>query len=351
MIKSLITTIIPTYRRPHYLKKAIQSVLSQTNQNFQIWVCDNASGDETAQIVAEFAKYDPRVRYFCHESNVGMLKNYEFGLSLVDTEFFSFLSDDDVFLPNFYDTALKEFKKHPDAGFVAGSTAIMTEQGSIVRIPLSYWPLEGKFNSPEGVYEMIGKYPVPTSVLFRKKATKQAKIDMENPQYWDCDYLLQIAAAFPIVISKKPCAIFRQYENSFSNQQNLERHEDAFKKLIKNIQKNKNLTSDQSKKAANFILFDLARSYKHFLLQSLMNKQFEEAFRIAKLIGLYPSFERKSKLYLVIAKFCKLLPFSLHGLRALKIFKHLLRRLKSNRQKLHYLQTKKLFWQKSGPLF
>src|SRR5476649_2744950 len=73
-----ITTIIPTFQRPKYLKKALQSVLSQTYSNFQVWVCDNASGDETASIVAEFSKKDPRVHYFCHEKNIGMLANYQF---------------------------------------------------------------------------------------------------------------------------------------------------------------------------------------------------------------------------------------------------------------------------------
>lgn len=328
MIKPLITTIIPTYRRPHYLKKAIQSVLSQSYQNFQIWICDNASGDETAQIVAEFIKNDPRVRYFCHESNVGMLKNYEFGLSLVDTDFFSFLSDDDVFLPNFYEIALEEFQKHPDAGFVAGSTAIMTEKGRIVRIPLAHWPQEGKFIPPDGIYEMIGKYPVPTSVLFSKKVIDQVHIDFENTRFWDCDYLLQIAAAFPIIISKKLCAIFRQHEDSFSNQNNLEREASGYGKLINNLQKNTLLTKDQSQKAANLVIRDLVQCYKHFFLFSLMKKQFDEANRIANLIGEHPSFKDKSLLYVSIAKICKIFPFFCQGLYTLKYLKHLLRRLK-----------------------
>ena len=62
----LITTIIPTYRRSEKLKRAIQSVLAQTYPHFQICVYDNASGDETADVVAALAKEDSRVQYFCH---------------------------------------------------------------------------------------------------------------------------------------------------------------------------------------------------------------------------------------------------------------------------------------------
>ena len=291
-------------------------------------MCDNASGDETAQIVAEFTKNDPRVRYFCHEKNIGMLKNYELGLSLVDTDFFSFLSDDDVFLPTFYETALEDFQKYPDAGFVAGSTAIMTEKGRVVRIPLSSWPREGKFDPPDGVFEMIGKYPIPTSVLFKKSVTDHVCIDFGNTQFWDCDYLLQIAAVFPIVISKKLCAIFRQHEDSFSNQNNLERQISGYEKLIHNLQKNSLLTKDQSQKAVNLVTCDLVRCYNHFFLFSLMKKQFDDAYRIANLIGEQPSFKNKSLLYLGIAKICRQFPFFCQGLYTLKYLKSLLRRLK-----------------------
>ncbi len=69
--KPLITTIIPTYRRPKLLRRAIKSVLNQTYPHFQVCVYDNASGDETALVVDEIAKADPRVKYYCHSENIG----------------------------------------------------------------------------------------------------------------------------------------------------------------------------------------------------------------------------------------------------------------------------------------
>ncbi len=333
MTYPLITTIILTYRRPHLLKKALQSVLSQTYPHFQVIICDNASGDETASVVAEFAKKDPRIKYFCHEKNIGMLGNYQFGLSLVNTDFFSFLSDDDAVLPNFYETTLQEFQKHPDAGFVAGSTIILSPKGRTIRIPLSYWPREGKYNPPDGALEMIGKYPVPTSVLFSKKVIKHVSIDFENPIYWDCDYLFQTASIFPIVISKKPCAIFRHHDQSFSNQKNSDIYEEAFNKLLKNIQKNKNLTTEKSQSAISLILYDLAKCRKHFFLLSLMGGKFEEAYEIAKIIQQHPAFKYKSLVYICTAKICKVFPVCLYGIRLLKSLKPLIWNFKNRKNK------------------
>jgi len=335
MKEPLITTIILTYRRPDLLKKAIQSVLSQTYPHFQVWICDNASQDETAEIVREFVEKDPRVKYVCHEKNLGMMGNYQFGLTLVNTEFFSFLSDDDVLLPNFYETVLQEFDKYPEAGFAAGSTIIMSEKGETARIPLSYWSREGKFDPPEGVLEMIGKYPVPTSILFRKKVLECARIDGENPFLWDCDYLLQIASMFPIVISKKICAIFRQHDSSYSNQQNIACYEEAFGKLVSTIQKKTKLTDEKSRLATNLILFDLAQYHKHYFLFFLKQKQFDEACKITQLIGRHPSFKKKAVFYLYIAKVCKFFPLVSHGLSLLRHTRQLIKKWR-NRKNEHY---------------
>ena len=98
----LITTIIPTYRRPTLLKRAIESVLQQAYPHFQVWVLDNASGDETAEVVTQLTQQDKRVKYYCHPENVGAFNNFQYGLEQVSTPFFSFLSDDDMLLPDFY---------------------------------------------------------------------------------------------------------------------------------------------------------------------------------------------------------------------------------------------------------
>ena len=84
----LITTIIPTYRRPQLLRRAVMSVLNQTMHNFKVCVYDNASGDETAAVVAEMAESDPRVEYYCHSSNLGAINNFNHGMKHVRTPYF-----------------------------------------------------------------------------------------------------------------------------------------------------------------------------------------------------------------------------------------------------------------------
>ncbi|MGH9450712.1 MAG: hypothetical protein ACRD11_09230, partial [Terriglobia bacterium] len=73
-------------------------------------------------MVDELAKEDSRVQYHCHPENIGSLPNFIYGAERVETPFFSFLSDDDLLLPAFYETALAGFEKYPEAFLSATAT-------------------------------------------------------------------------------------------------------------------------------------------------------------------------------------------------------------------------------------
>src|SRR5438445_1098082 len=124
MLESVITTVIPTYRRPRLLQHAIRSAQAQTCRHIRIAVFDNASGDETPEVVRRLAADDPRIEYHCHDTNIGLLGNYNFGMRHVTTPYFSFLADDDILFPTFYEEALQELGRAPEVYFFAARTLI-----------------------------------------------------------------------------------------------------------------------------------------------------------------------------------------------------------------------------------
>jgi glycosyltransferase involved in cell wall biosynthesis len=165
----MVTTIIPTYRRPELLRRAVLSALAQEGVALQVCIYDNASGDSTGDVVAELARKDSRVKYFCHQENMGGLANFQFGLKSVTTPFFSFLSDDDVLLPGFYSNAVGSLEDWPEAAFWCGVTALMTPAGVLHTARVADWPREGVYLPPDGLLQMIkGSMPCWTGALFRK---------------------------------------------------------------------------------------------------------------------------------------------------------------------------------------
>lgn len=97
-----ISIIIPTFNRANYLKHAIESALSQDYEEIEVIVSDNASTDETPEIVKKYFK-DKRFNYFRNQQNIGMVANWRKALyEYANGEFFLILSDDDYFTNDQY---------------------------------------------------------------------------------------------------------------------------------------------------------------------------------------------------------------------------------------------------------
>lgn len=216
-----ITTIITTYQRPKMLRRAILSVLNQTYSHLQVCVYDNASGDGTKEVVLSMAKQDNRVKYFCHSENIGGLANFEYGISQVQTPFFSILADDDFLLPNFYEDAMAKLGNHPEAVFCAGSTIMANENAGILALTLTDW--QDGINYPlEGLLHMWEKgHPTWTTILFRNKVLKMWAPNHDVHAHLDAHFEMQIARAYPFYIFKKPCGVFVFHPNSYSTNMNL----------------------------------------------------------------------------------------------------------------------------------
>lgn len=234
--KLLITTVIPTYRRPSLLRRAVMSVLAQSYPHFQVCVYDNASGDETGNIVRDLAAADSRVKYFCHPQNIGAMPNFLFGMERVQTPFFSLLSDDDVLLPGFFQKALEGFHKHPEAMFSALATIHADADGHVTSVPLLAWK-EGFYPPPEGFVTMSEKeHPEWTAILFRRQVLERVgTLDLEAGAPSDFDYELRVAAKWPIVISTEPGAIFVTHAGSVSSAARVETSWLAWQKVAANI--------------------------------------------------------------------------------------------------------------------
>jgi len=210
----LITVIIPTFRRPTLLRRAIVSVLNQTFSAFQVCVYDDASNDSTQKVVTELAETDSRIKYYCHEQNIGAMENFNYGLKEVDTPFFSFLSDDDLLMPHFFEVAMQSLSSNPDVMFYAGLT-IQVEDNKIIGISKNGGRF-GYFPPPDGLLDILDHQLMWNSIVFRSKVVDCVgllDIDVGGPA--DIDFEFRIAAHHPVIISNEPSAIYMQHTQSF----------------------------------------------------------------------------------------------------------------------------------------
>jgi len=245
----IITTIIPTYRRPEMLRRAIRSVQVQSYPHFQVLVCDNASGDGTSEMVRQFSNDDPRVKYFCHPQNIGAISNFNFGMKRVDTPFFSLLSDDNIILPYFFEDSLSILKKNERAVFTAGQAIFQDSQQNELGSSLSGWR-EGLQACPDGLITMIEKrLPSWESVLFREEILHSiGNLDASYNGSADQDYLMRIARKYSFYVQRKPHAVIVQHPASWSSSRELTERILGWKRLMSQWQNDTGLTPNMAKR-------------------------------------------------------------------------------------------------------
>jgi glycosyl transferase family 2 len=125
-----VTVFIPTYNRAILLPHAIRSVLEQTFEDLRLLVSDNASEDETPDVVASFD--DPRIEYVRQPENLGLLGNQNWFLSRVETEFALILGDDDLIYPTLLERTVAQLDRHARAGVAHAAFDLIDENGEVL---------------------------------------------------------------------------------------------------------------------------------------------------------------------------------------------------------------------------
>lgn len=126
-----VTVTIPTHNRAELLRQALRSVLEQSLADVEVFVSDNASTDETPEVVASFD--DPRVRYMRLDRNIGVAGNLSRCLRLGTAPFLAILQDDDLMLPSNLERKVEVLERHPNVGIAHASFQVIGSDGRVLR--------------------------------------------------------------------------------------------------------------------------------------------------------------------------------------------------------------------------
>ncbi|PBQ33955.1 glycosyl hydrolase [Sphingobacteriaceae bacterium] len=172
MAQVKVSICIPVYNGAKYISEAINSVLNQTFQDFEIIILDNKSTDNSVAVVKNYT--DPRIKLFQNESNLGMLGNWNKILTLATGEYIKLLPADDAIYPDCLklQCEILDQDKKKEISLVSGRKNIVNAKGKIIfsrgfskkRIRVSKTDAVNKNIRSGG--NIIGE---PGVVLFRKE--------------------------------------------------------------------------------------------------------------------------------------------------------------------------------------
>ena len=206
-----ISVIIPLFNKGPYILRALNSVLNQTYQDFEVIVVDDGSTDNGAEIVRGFD--DPRIRLIRQE-NRGVSAARNHGVDKAISDFIAFLDADDEWMPGHLKTIIRLMEKYPDAGMFTTAMKIQTAEGKTEWAYYKYIPkppwtglLPDYFKSAA-----LGESPVNSSVVvIPRKIIIEAGGFPEG--YWygeDSDLFGKIALKYPVAFSWEFGAIYHK---------------------------------------------------------------------------------------------------------------------------------------------
>lgn len=333
MSKPFVTTVIPTYRRPGMLQRAIRSVLGQTYRDLRVCVYDNASGDETAAVVEEFRKQDSRVEYLCRPRNIGASANFTDGANRVETPFFSFLSDDDLMLPHFIETAVSGFERYPEAALSILPTLNMSPSGMIIEAFILQWP-EGLVRPPAGVFFTLRHgNPGLQAMLIRKDIWNQfGGFDEATAPSDEFDFDLRVMSRLPVVVSKQPGAIQVMHPGTSTAAGGLDWIWPCVPRIIHKIAQDSSLDPASRQEAVETLTNWMKRSLlMRGVVRSIVRGKWDDAQKAADLIVQQPGPWFGSQGVQRAISLCRLIPASrifLHAILGVQAGKKIVRNLK-----------------------
>ena len=207
-VKQTVSVIIPTYNRADLIPRAINSLLGQTHRPDQIIVVDDASTDNTSEVLASYAQDILAIK---HPANHGLAAARNTGIQNVSCDVIALLDSDDTLLPTSIEKRLSILEARPDISVVYSDVWLVDEHGTRLA---RYTEVEPRPRPSGNVFDEFVLYnlmPVHGFMFRRMCLNKVGDFDVRLRRHQgveDYDFWLRMASHFQFQYLDEPLAYY-----------------------------------------------------------------------------------------------------------------------------------------------
>jgi glycosyltransferase involved in cell wall biosynthesis len=209
-----VSVLVPTYNYARYLPEAIESVLEQDFQDFELLISDDCSTDGSREVIARYAAKDSRIRFQIHPTNLGMVRNWNWCLSEARGEYVKFLfADDKLASREALGKLLQLLETNASVALAASARYVVGEHSEA----LETWDdfsKPGVHNGTEVIARcleedrnLIGE---PSAVLFRRRDAARG-FDLRYRQIVDLEMWFHLLEKGGFAYTREPLCSFRKH--------------------------------------------------------------------------------------------------------------------------------------------
>jgi len=291
----MISIAMATYNGEKHLREQLDSILAQTEQDFEVVACDDASTDLTLSILKEYEKKDSRFRIYKNEKNLGFRENFNKAVSLCKGNFIAFSDQDDIWLPQH----LQTLKENIGENFVcAGRTQRFFENGVLLNLflPTNYQAENLTSQIKRLIFQCyaLNMYQGASQMISRRAVEAYFPID-KNEYAHDCASATNAIAENKFIYVNEVITKWRKHSAQVTNtHDSREVRKNRLKKIVQYIlDNNKNLNEE--------IRAILQKAFEFHSNRSIFYRlsNISHAIRVSKII--YGSYVKQVLGYLLTA--------------------------------------------------
>lgn len=203
-----ISVIMPVYNAEKYLAIAIDSILNQTFQDFELIIIDDASTDDSLNIIYRFSQKDSRIKLIKNNENQGISNTLNKGIELSKGGFIARMDADDIALPQRFEKQIKFLNMYPESAGVFAWIELIDEHNQKIGV----WEADRLNNTHQEIKNYLSKgncLAHPTA-MFRQyilKKNNYSKVNWNGQE----DYFLWLNLSQQDYILSKIPEVLLQY--------------------------------------------------------------------------------------------------------------------------------------------
>jgi glycosyltransferase involved in cell wall biosynthesis len=196
-----VSVLIPAYNCEATISRAIQSVLQQTFQDFELIIVDDGSQDATLELVKSII--DPRIKVVLHPKNLGEAEARNTAVKSAAGRFVAFLDSDDEWFPEKLSRQMEVLSSEQEGITANISGYFLYDEFDIRRKEIPSQPVSWYKHLLMG----CGLGPGTTLLVSREAFEKIGYYDPSLPRYTDWDWLMRYTKFYPLSVTREPLAI------------------------------------------------------------------------------------------------------------------------------------------------
>lgn len=185
-MSALVTVIIPAYNEEKYLGEAIESIINQTYQNWELLIINDGSTDNTENVANHYVSLDHRIKYYSYNGNRGLSFARNYGTERAQGKYVCVFGGDDVAYPRMLEAQVEYLESNPECIHIQGTHDTMDENGVILGHTRNKCDSDIKIRA----YQLFGNCVADGASLFRKSVLVDNSVQADVNARCSQDYYL-----------------------------------------------------------------------------------------------------------------------------------------------------------------